>query len=64
MQFGARPCIEFADMADRDLVDTEPYENGNVLKMLLGPVNDWFDDDRCASRDPKQSPDNRASILG
>ncbi|KAL9131378.1 MAG: hypothetical protein Q9175_006779 [Cornicularia normoerica] len=27
-----------------DIVDTEP-SNGNVWKMLLGAVNDWFDDD-------------------
>lgn len=27
-----------------DIVDTEPAE-GNVLKMLLGAVNHWFDDD-------------------
>lgn len=26
-----------------DIVDVEPYENGNVLKMLLGSVNKWFD---------------------
>ncbi|MCJ1271366.1 hypothetical protein MMC22_011266 [Lobaria immixta] len=29
----------------RDIVDTEPFEGGNVLKMLLGAVDNWFDDD-------------------
>lgn len=28
----------------RDLVDTEPW-NGNVWKMLLGAINEKFDDD-------------------
>ena len=34
----------FANTAHRDLIDTTP-SNGNVWKMLLGPVNDTFDDD-------------------
>jgi hypothetical protein len=29
----------------RDHVDTEPFLKGNLWKMLLGAVNDWFDDD-------------------
>jgi hypothetical protein len=29
----------------RDYVDTEPFLNGNLWKMLLGAINDWFDDD-------------------
>lgn len=29
----------------RDHVDTEPFLNGNLWKMLLGAINDWFDDD-------------------
>lgn len=28
----------------RDIIDTTPAD-GNVWKMLLGAVNDWFDDD-------------------
>ena len=28
----------------RDLIDTTPAD-GNVWKMLLGPLNPWFDDD-------------------
>ena len=28
----------------RDVIDTTPAD-GNVWKMLLGPINDWFDDD-------------------
>lgn len=29
----------------RDIVDTEPFEGGNLLKMHLGAVDNWFDDD-------------------
>jgi hypothetical protein len=29
----------------RDHVDTEPFLNGNLWKMLLGAINEWFDDD-------------------
>src|SRR3954468_24893223 len=29
-------------LGSRDIVDTEPFENGNVWKMLLGAVFDWF----------------------
>ena len=29
----------------RDIVDTEPFREGNLLKMLLGAISDWFDDD-------------------
>ena len=28
-----------------DIVDTEPFPDGDVMKMLLGAVNEWFDDD-------------------
>ena len=27
---------------NRDIVDTEPHD-GNVLKMLVGAINKWFD---------------------
>jgi len=27
----------------RDIVDVESYESGNVLKILLGSINKWFD---------------------
>ncbi|KAK6433898.1 hypothetical protein LTR95_009923 [Oleoguttula sp. CCFEE 5521] len=29
----------------RDIVDTEPVEGGNIWKMLLGAINERFDDD-------------------
>jgi hypothetical protein len=29
----------------RDIVDTEPFQNGNTWKMLLGAIDPWFDDD-------------------
>ena len=29
----------------RDIVDTEPAD-GNILKMLLGAINKWFDGDK------------------
>ena len=29
----------------RDIVDTEPFQGGNLLKMLLGATFDWFDAD-------------------
>ena len=32
------------DLNYRDLVDTTPAD-GNVYKMLLGALNEWFDDD-------------------
>ena len=28
-----------------DIVDSEPFANGNVLKMFLAPVFAWYDDD-------------------
>ena len=31
--------------SNSDIIDTEPFSNGNLLKMLLGAVSDWFDDD-------------------
>ncbi|KAM0797870.1 hypothetical protein BDR22DRAFT_428266 [Usnea florida] len=40
---------------DMDIVDTEP-SNGNVWKMLLGAINNWFDDDVNASSSPVASP--------
>ena len=46
-------CL-MADLEGRDIVDTEPYD-GNVWKMLLGPINDWFDDDLYTSY-AKNSP--------
>ncbi|KAL8842972.1 MAG: hypothetical protein Q9176_002275 [Flavoplaca citrina] len=30
---------------ERDIVDTEPFLNGNLLKMLLGAIWPWFDGD-------------------
>jgi hypothetical protein len=29
----------------RDIVDTEPFEGGNVYKMLLGAIDPWYDGD-------------------
>lgn len=29
----------------RDIVDTEPFQGGNLLKMLLGATFPWFDGD-------------------
>jgi hypothetical protein len=34
----------YADLC-RDIVDTEPVENGNVWKMLLGAIDKRFDAD-------------------
>lgn len=34
-----------ADPPLRDLVDTEPFFEGNIWKMLLGGTNKWFDSD-------------------
>jgi len=31
--------------SSRDIVDTEPVENGNVWKMLLGAIDQRFDAD-------------------
>ena len=28
-----------------DIVDSEPFAGGNLLKMLLGAISAWFDDD-------------------
>ena len=28
-----------------DIVDSEPFDDGNLLKMLLGAISEWFDDD-------------------
>lgn len=28
-----------------DIVDHEPFIGGNVLKMFLGPVFNWYDED-------------------
>lgn len=38
-----------------DIVDTEPW-NGNIWKMLLGPINPWFDDDVNANSVALASP--------
>lgn len=35
----------------RDIVDTEPFQNGNLLKMLLGATSDWFDDEMLENQD-------------
>ncbi|KAL9092793.1 MAG: hypothetical protein Q9165_004211 [Trypethelium subeluteriae] len=34
-----------------DIVDTEPA-NGNMWKVLLGPINRWFDDDATPATEP------------
>ena len=34
----------FDPKTNRDIVDTEPHD-GNVLKMLVGSINKWFDGD-------------------
>lgn len=42
------PCEYFQinlAFAFRDIVDTEPFQGGNLLKMLLGAMSEWFDDD-------------------
>lgn len=31
--------------AYRNIVDTEPFQGGNLLKMLLGAISEWYDDD-------------------
>ena len=36
--------------AGRDTIDTTSA-NGNVWKMLLGAVNDWYDNDQCGDTD-------------
>ena len=40
----------------RDLVDTTPAD-GNVWKMLLGPLNPWFDDDTEEEDDDEDDDD-------
>jgi hypothetical protein len=37
-------CKDLADRS-RDIIDTEPAENGNVWKMLLGAIDSQFDAD-------------------
>lgn len=34
-----------SNIVSRDIVDTEPFQGGNVLKMLLGATFGWFDGD-------------------
>lgn len=34
-----------SNIASRDIVDTEPFQDGNLLKMLLGATFNWFDGD-------------------
>jgi hypothetical protein len=53
----------------RDVVDMEPFEGGNVWKMLLGSINKWYDsDNRVAessdSRPPLPHSLNSAPSLG
>jgi hypothetical protein len=36
--------VHIAD-AFRDIVDTEPIQDGNIWKMLLGAINPRFDAD-------------------
>ena len=38
----------------RDVVDTTSAD-GNVWKMLLGAVNDWFDDDHDDMNDANEA---------
>ncbi len=45
----------------RDVVDTEP-SNGNVWKMLLGAVNEWFDDDASKTHLGAHSPLRPVSV--
>ena len=45
-----------------DFADTEPYPDGNVLKMLLGSIWDWFDDDETES-DPRPTSVQRPEIM-
>jgi hypothetical protein len=42
---GSKRCFADDLFTFRDHVDTEPFLKGNLWKMLLGAVNDWFDDD-------------------
>ncbi len=35
--------LMFRREASRDIIDYEPAENGNILKMLLGSINPWWD---------------------
>ena len=39
----------------RDVIDTTPAD-GNVYKMLLGSVNDWFHGDRDEDTDKDDEP--------
>lgn len=44
----------------RDVVDTTSAD-GNVWKMLLGAVNDWYDNDQDGDRDEEdEMPGNQA----
>lgn len=43
-----------SDITHRDVIDTTPA-NGNVWKMLLGPVNDTYDDDPSDEEDFKEN---------
>lgn len=38
-------CGADLSLAFSDIVDTEPFQGGNLLKMLLGSIWDWFDND-------------------
>ena len=41
----------------RDVADTTSAD-GNIWKMLLGAVNDWFDDDHDEETDEEDEPRN------
>lgn len=44
------------NFSNRDLVDTTPAD-GNVWKMLLGPLNPWFDNDTEEEDDDEDDDD-------
>ena len=48
-----------ADLGCRDIVDTEPA-NGNVWKMLLGAIMEWFDNDAPMDEIPTSPPSSSA----
>jgi hypothetical protein len=58
-----KQVLEYLDSGlrlTRDIVDTEPFEGGNVWKMLLGSINRWFDGDQATSA---AEPDNSGEVL-
>lgn len=61
-------CHNFMDCAQaktesRDIVDTEPAD-GNVWKMLFGPINDWFDGDSHTNDGSPEASKKRDSTPG